>query len=389
MMIRLFCSLGLLLCSTTIAHSQSFEAHISSLKALAQEAGIKESTFRKATQGLRPDTSIYKIIRTQPEQVNPIGSYIENRVRGQILKSGRRKIRQIPNTVRAISKTYGVDPNVVVAIWGLESGYGRDIGNKNVFRSTATLGWKKYRGNFFNGQFISALMLMQEEDLVASKMVGSWAGAMGQTQFIASTYMSDAVDFNKDGKRDLWKHIGDALASTANFLAKRGWIRGQPWGMPVLLPDGFSRNVTTKSWSDWAALGVKSYDNKRFPSEGEATLFMPTGMEGPTFLITPNYEIIREYNSSDSYSLSVGLLAQRLANRPAFKTNWPKKPTLKNNQRVEIQNYLKKLGYEVPNLSGRIIKGVRLAIRDYQLQKGLVADGYPDQELLRYMRRNR
>lgn len=390
MMIRpqiLCLSLLLVAASLSISRAESFSSFVAGMKSDAVKRGISASTFANATRGLKPDPQMDRLTKKQPELVKPIGGYIERRVNGGLLKTGRQKIKSIKRTMRAIEKRYGVDPYVVAAIWGMETGYGRGIGNSDVFRSLATLGWKRYRGTFFRDEFLDALEIYQNEKIPRDQMIGSWAGAMGQTQFIPSSFLEFAVDFDGDGKRDLWRNTADALGSTANYLAKKGWKRGQPWGMPVILPKSLTRHVITQSWQDWAANGVKAYDGRTFPKKGEATLFMPAGKEGPTFLITDNYEVIRDYNSSDAYSLSVGILSQRLRGRGRFKTKWPTKPTLNKAQRMKVQELLEKNGYPVSNRTGRILKGVRLAIRDFQLQAGVVADGYPDKELLRQLQR--
>ena len=386
-MIRYTLAAGLCAFSIQSAHGESFDAYVKAIKPDAAKRGITSKTFDLATRGLKPDPQMDKLTRKQPELVKPIGGYIERRTNGGLLKAGRGKIKGLSRTFKSIERTYGVDPYVVAAIWGMETGYGRGIGNSDVFRSLATLGWKRYRKDFFRDEFLDALTILQNEKVSRKQMIGSWAGAMGQTQFIPSSFLKFAVDFNKDGTRDLWRSTSDALGSTANYLKKKGWKPGQPWGRPVILPKSLPRHVLTQSWKDWAASGVKSYDGKRFPRKGEATLFMPAGQEGPTFLITENYEVIRDYNSSDAYALSGALLADRLRGKARFKTNWPTGKTLNKAERMKVQELLAKKGFPVPNRTGRILKGVRLAIRDFQLSIGVTADGYPDQELLKQLKR--
>ncbi len=383
MMIRSIIAGFALLLTTWGAGAESFDRFIADMKRDAAKRGITPKTFSLATKGLKPDPNMERFTKRQPELVKPIGSYIEPRANGALLKAGRNKIKRLSKTLKSIERKFGVDPYVVAAIWGMETGYGRGIGNSDVFRSLATLGWKRYRDDFFRKEFIDALVILQNEKISRKQMIGSWAGAMGQTQFIPSSFLKYAVDFNNDGKRDLWRTTSDALGSAANYLASKGWKRGQPWGMPVLLPKKLPRHALTKSWKTWAAEGVKAFDGARFPKNGNATLFFPAGEEGPAFLITENYEIIRDYNSSDSYSLSVGLLANRLRGARRFKTRWPTAKTLNKAQRMKVQELLARKGVEVPNRTGRIIKGVRFAIRDFQQQKGLVADGYPDRALLK------
>lgn len=375
----------LLLAAPQLASAESFKQFVASTKADALARGVSEQTFAKATEGLKPDRSIDKLTRRQPELVKPIGGYITRRTSGGLLKAGRGRVEGIGRTLKAVGKRTGVDPYVVAAIWGLETNYGGNIGKSDVFRSLATLGWKGYRGDFFRNELLDAMVILQEEKLPRKRMIGSWAGAMGQTQFIPSTFRKFAKDFDGDGKRDLWKSKADALGSTANYLAQLGWIKGQPWGRPVRLPKSLPRDAMTKSWADWKAAGVKSANGRAFPKAGNATLFFPAGAEGPAFLITANYDIIREYNSSDAYSLSVSMLADRLRGGKSFKLNWPTDKTLNKPQRMKVQALLAKKGYEVPNRTGRIIKGVRKAIRDFQASIGVTADGYPDRQLLRQL----
>ena len=386
-MIRLFILIAYLGFTTPDVSAKTFQRFVADLKADAISLGVSERTFSRATKGLRADKSIDRLTRKQPEIVKPIGSYITRRINGGLLRAGRKQVRTktVRKVLQAIDKRFGVDPYVIAAIWGMETGYGAGIGKSDVFRSLATLGWKQYRGEFFRNEFLDALIIFQKEKLTRKKMIGSWAGAVGQTQFIPSTFRKHAIDFDGDGKRDLWKSKSDALGSAANYLAKLGWERGQPWGRVVVLPKSLPRDAVTKNWGDWASVGIKSANGRPFPKTGEATLFFPAGAEGPAFLITANYDFIREYNSSDSYSLSVALLADRLRGGKALKLNWPAKKTLNKAQRMKIQTLLAKKGYDVPNRTGRIIKGVRKAIRDFQASIDVKADGYPDKELLRQL----
>ncbi len=384
-MIRLVVATTLALATPSIVFAEPFKQFVANTKSDALARGVTERTFAKATAGLKPDRSIDKLTRRQPELVKPIGGYITRRTTGALLKAGQRKVKSIQRSLKTISRRTGVDAYVVAAIWGLETNYGGNIGKSDVFRSLATLGWKRYRGDFFRNELLDAMLILQEEKLNRKRMIGSWAGAMGQTQFIPSTFRKYAVDFDGDGKRDLWRSKADALGSAANYLASLGWVAGQPWGRPVRLPESLPRDAVTKSWREWKALGVKPVNGRAFPKTGDATLFFPAGVEGPDFLITANYDIIREYNSSDAYSLSVALLSDRLRGGKAVKMRWPTAKTLNKAQRMKVQDLLAKKGYEVPNRTGRIIKGVRKAIRDFQASIGVTSDGYPDLELLRQL----
>ncbi|MDA8870386.1 lytic murein transglycosylase [Rhizobiaceae bacterium] len=368
-------------------HAQTFDATVAGMKPDAMARGITEATFASATRGLSEDPSIAKLTRKQPELVKPIGGYITRRTSGDLLKRGLAKVKAERRTLAKLGRDTGVDEYVVAAIWGMETGYGAGIGNSDVFRVLATLAHQKYRGDFFRTEFIDALEVMQKEKVPRARMIGSWAGAMGQTQFIPSSFLEFAVDFDGDGLRDPWRSVGDALGSTANYLAKKGWIAGQPWGHAVRLPAGMAREATTKMWRDWAAAGVKAHDGAAFPKDGAATMFFPAGHEGPAFLITENYDVIRDYNSSDAYALSGALLADRLRGGKVFTANWPTDATVNRAQRLAVQAALRKRGHTLSNDTGRITRDVRRAIATEQRKMGVLADGYPDPELLRQLTR--
>ncbi|MEM7429208.1 MAG: lytic murein transglycosylase [Pseudomonadota bacterium] len=369
------------------AAAESFNAFLKTLKAEALAAGRKASTVKAATRGLKPNLKIIPLTTRQPEFLSYVGTYLSKRVTKSRIKAGRRKVRGLKKTFTAIEKRFGVDPYIVAAIWGLETNYGGYIGKSDIFRATATLAWKRYRGDFFKEQFLDALYLMESEGLPRRQFVGSWASGMGQTQFIPSSYRNFAVDMDGDGKRNLWRSTADALGSTANYLVKHGWVRGQPWGHSVRLPDVMSRTVLTKPWTEWAAKGVVRRDGGKLPAEGTATLFFPAGHEGPAFLVTANYSAIRDYNWSDSYVLSVARLAAHLRGKPPPKLTWPKRRPLLKPQRVKIQKLLVEKGFRVPNRIGRITADMRKVIRDYQISIGVTADGHPDAELLKQLAR--
>jgi len=219
-------------------------------------------------------------------------------------------------------------------------------------------------------------------------MTGSWAGAMGQTQFIPSSFLAHAVDFNRDGRRDLWKSVPDALGSTANYLLKNGWKTGIPWGYPVILAGKTPLIAHKRSWKYWRKAGVKRMDRGKFPVAGEATLFFPSGEGGPAFLVTENYETIKSYNFSDAYAISVAMIADRLRGMGAVKQVWPTRLPLTKSQRMKVQTLMVKKGLKVPNRVGKISQEMRNAIRDYQLrQKNKTADGHPDAGLLKQLSR--
>lgn len=376
---------GLMSVSAPAAQAESFAAYLETLKLEAIAAGRKPETVQAATRGLKPNMKIIPLTTRQPEFLSPVGKYLSKRVTASRIKAGRKKIRGLKKTFAAIEKRFGVDPYIVAAIWGLETNYGGYLGKSDIFRATATLAWKRYRDEFFKTQFLDALYLMETEGLPRKQFVGSWASGMGQTQFIPESYRKFAIDMDGDGQRNLWRSRPDALGSAANYLVKHGWVRGQPWGYAVRLPRALSRTAETRGWGDWAKRGVKRLDGGKLPSRGEATLFFPAGHEGPAFLVTPNYSAIRDYNWSDSYVLSVTRLAAHLRGTPPPKLNWSSRRPLLKPQRVKIQSLLVEKGFKVPNRIGRITAEMRGVIRDYQLSIGVVADGHPDEGLIRQL----
>ena len=380
--------LGLAISSLPVAAwgDAGFDRWVEGVSKDARRSGLPASAVKRALSGLTPDPAMERLTRRQPELVKPIGGYIESRAGGTLLKRGRAKVAGQKGLLSRIERRTGVDPYVVAAIWGLETGFGANIGSSDVFRSLATLGHMEYRGDFFRNELIDAIRVMHGDRVPRARMIGSWAGAMGQTQFIPSSFLKFAVDGDGDGRRDPWSSVADALMSTANYLKQKGWIPGQPWGFEVTLPRKLERAADTAPWWVWKEAGVKARNGRPFPKEGEATLFFPAGEEGPAFLITPNYEVIRDYNSSDAYSLSAALLAEGLRGRKRAPARWPKDRTLNKAERMEVQERLAKRGFAVPNRTGRILKGVRFAIRDFQRSIGVTADGYPDLTLLRQLR---
>lgn len=379
--------LGMSVTFANESRAEDFSHFVDKLRLDATAAGISRAVIREGTRGLTPNRKVMSLSKKQPEFLQPVGRYISKRVTKGAIHAGRRKVRKHAWLLEQVEERYGVDRFVVAAIWGLETSYGGYTGKSDVMRSLATLGWSGYRGDFFRKQFLDALYIMQTEKIGRDRMVGSWAGGLGQTQFIPSSYRAHAVDFDGDGRRDLWRSTADALASTANYLVKHGWAPHQPWGFAVSLPSKLPRTAETRQWRAWRSAGVRRRDGGRLPAKGSATLFFPAGSEGPAFLVTGNYWAIRDYNWSDSYVLSVTQLARHFGKRQPVSLDWPRTRPLLKPQRQRIQALLAKLGYKVPNRIGRITADMRDVIRDYQLSRGLVADGHPDEGLLAALER--
>lgn len=360
----------------------SFKNYVDSLYPEAADAGVTWETFEAATTGLTANTRILKFTESQPEFKRSIGQYVGKRVTSGIVKNGRAMARKYDRTLKAIERKYGVDRYVVVAIWGMETNYGGFIGNSDTLRSLATLAHAGYRGDYFKKEFINALLVLQQEKLDRKQMRGSWAGAVGQTQFMPSSFLEYAVDHNGDGKRDLWRSAPDALASAANYLKGYGWSTGENWGYQVSLPEGIDLTRADDTYRNWVKRGVVRADGGSLPDKGSATLLFPSGIEGLAFLATDNFMVLKSHNFSDAYALAVGHLADRIANRHSpLAGNWNVERPLNKKERIEMQEKMQSLGYKVPRTDGRIGLKMRAVILDYQIRNGLALDGHADVEV--------
>ncbi|WP_022961314.1 lytic murein transglycosylase [Halopseudomonas pelagia] len=364
-------------------------------RAEALAAGIEPALFDRAFSGITPDPAILRADQSQPEFTRPVWEYLDGAISPQRLASGRRLLEQHEQTLGAIEQRYGVDRNILVAIWGLESNFGANMGNNLVVRALATLAHEGRRPDFAHTQLLAALEILQRGDITPEGMLGSWAGAMGQTQFIPTTYNSHAVDFDGSGKRDIWNSSADALASAANYLKASNWQAGQPWGMEVSLPAGFDYALADmairKPLGEWSDLGVKTTRGAAISPEHielSGSLLLPAGHRGPAFIVMDNFRSILRYNNSTSYALAIGLLSQRFHGGGQISANWPTedKP-LSRTERLELQERLEAGGFEPGGIDGIIGANTRKAIRRLQLAIGTPADGYPDHDLLEALRR--
>ncbi|MFV3306430.1 lytic murein transglycosylase [Pseudomonas sp. NY15181] len=372
--------------------TQSFAQWRDAFRAQALAAGVSAQTFDTAFAGIEPDDAVIAADRSQPEFTRPVWQYLESAVSPARVRNGQDRLLQNADALQRIDSTYGVDREAVVAIWGMESNFGQQMGSKNVIRSLATLAYEGRRPDFGRDQLIAALQILQHGDVPASNMIGSWAGAMGQTQFIPTTYNRYAVDFDGDGRRDIWGSPTDALASTANYLGTSGWRRGQSWGFEVLLPQGFDYAQADmdirKPVGEWQRLGVQpANSNPPGDPQASASLLLPAGYRGPAFLVTDNFRAILKYNNSTSYALAVGLLADSLKGGGQLVGHWPVEDTpLARAERIELQQLLTTHGYQPGTADGIIGANTRQAVRAYQKSIGLPADGYPTLELLTRLR---
>lgn len=380
---------------TTPTPSASFKQWVTEFRVYALANGISSQVFDKAFAGITPDPEVIKLDRSQPEFTRPVWEYLNGAVSDLRLKNGIKKIVEHQETLEQIESTYNVDHQVIIAIWGMESGYGHFTGNKKVIRSLATLAYEGRRSKFAKEQLIAALKILENGDIKASEMTGSWAGAMGQTQFIPTTYLALAVDFDGDGHRNIWTSVPDALASTANYLQRSGWNYKQTWGHEVKLPKHFDYAQTDigtkKTVADWANLGVTLLNGQDLPpSEHKlnAAIILPTGANGPAFIVYPNFFAILKYNNSTSYALAVSLLADGFKGKSTkIKASWPvnDKP-LSRTERTELQTLLNLHGYNAGHPDGIIGANTRQAMRAYQQSIGVAADGYPSHTLLNTLR---
>ncbi|MGL4729208.1 MAG: lytic murein transglycosylase [Bosea sp. (in: a-proteobacteria)] len=366
---------------------QGFGAYLQTLWPLAQARGIPRGVFDAAISGLTPDTSIIALTKKQSEFVKPIWGYLSSAVTGGRIGRGQQAGQQHASALSAAESRYGVPKEIILGIWGMETNYGSYTGDKDVFRSLATLAWQKYRGEFFRDELINAMEILAKGKADRAEMKGSWAGAMGHTQFMPSSYLQYAVDMSGDGHADIWDSPTDAIGSTGNYLKGYGWQAGLPWGFEVELPTGLDLRTIKRGFSAWGQAGVKRMDGAAMPWNGEASLFLPGGITGPAFLVTANYDVIKKYNNSDAYALAVAHLGDRIMGRAGIQGDWPSdEPQLSKPQREEVQKRLKALGHYNDKIDGRLGSGTREAVRRFQLANGMVADGYANPALLAKLR---
>jgi membrane-bound lytic murein transglycosylase B len=367
------------------------QACVESLWPAAKGAGVTRATFDHAFAGFTPDPEVIEAANFQPEYVKPIGEYIDRAVSDKRIETGKQKLVEYQALLGSLETRYGVDRYILLAIWGVESNYGVQPGDKNVIRSLGTLICSGTKAQFAKPQLVSALKILQHGDISFEAMNGSWAGAMGHTQFIPTTYTSYAVDQDGDGKRDIWGNIPDALASTASYLKVSNWHRGETWGYEVTLPKGFDPKRVSENalrpLGDWQKLGIVRANGEAYPRlSDKASLFAPEGTKGPTFLLLNNFRSILHYNVAKSYALAVGHLSDRLKGYGPFVHSWPTDEThLSFDQRKEIQQLLIARGLMTGEPDGVIGPATLEAVKTYQRSKSLGVDGFPSLTLLKLL----
>lgn len=369
--------------------SQDFTQFIAALWPEAQREGVSRETFDEAFANLRPDASIIALTRKQAEFVKPVWHYLDNAITAGRVSKGKALSDEWSQTLAKIESRYGVDSSIVLGVWGMESNFGSNPGNTDTIRALATLAFAKYRGDFFRHELLIALKILEQGDVSREAMRGSWAGAMGQTQFMPSSFEQYAVDFNNSGKRDIWKSTPDALASTANYLKEHGWASGTPWGFEVILPEGFDfAEMGEKPFSQWASRHVTRANGEALPNSGSASLLLPAGRLGVAFLVTSNFQVIKTYNNSTSYALAVALLGDRISGEPPLSGHWPRNMRLlTKSESLEMQRKLVAMGFKIGEIDGKVGDKAKEALRQYQKRVGMIPDGFPTLQLLQRMRK--
>ena len=365
---------------------------VQSFRPRALSAGISAGTYDRAMRIARYNPDVIRLDRKQAEFSRPVWLYLDSAVSDARISTGREKNAQLSSTLSSIEARYGVPREIVLAVWGMESNFGANRGKMQIIPSLATLAYDGRRGEMFQNQLIAALRILQAGDTDPEHMLGSWAGAMGHTQFMPTSYLDYAVDFTGDGRRDIWSEDPtDSLASTANYLARNGWQRGQAWGAEVQLPSNFNMGQVgkgnRKSSSAWAAQGVTRVGGGGLPG-GTGSIIMPAGARGPAFLILDNFRSILRYNNSDNYALGVAFLGERIAGRSGIQGAWPRNDRpLSTAERKEIQQRLKAKGFYDDEIDGLFGSGTTEAVVAYQRSIGVTPDGYPTSILLGQLRR--
>ncbi len=370
-----------------------FEAFVQSLWPRVKAAGFSRDLFDQAFAGVtEPDPVVLKLAEVQPEFTSTTSEYLAKAVTPIRIQTGQQMKQQEAKLLAAIEKKYGVDRHILLGIWGMESNFGKDKGSMGVMRSLATLIYAGRKKQYAQEQLIAAFRILKSGIRSPDSFTGSWAAAMGHTQFIPTSYLSYAVDWTGDGKRDIWGSKEDALASTANYLAKAGWKSDRPWGWEVTLPDGFNRaNIGREHWktvAEWSKMGLKRADGEKFGSaNAKAFVMIPQGIEGPAFLVTQNFLAIMDYNLSHSYALAVGHLGDRIRGQGPFLGEWPAvNVDLSFKERVEMQRRLTQLGFETGGADGRFGARTYEAVIAFQKRVGMQLDGRPSRKVLERLR---
>jgi len=372
------------------AEEADFSRWIADFQRRAAAQGVRSATLHNAFDRVRFQPRVIELDRSQPEFTRQVWDYLDGAVSAQRVAQGKAKLQQYRAETAQAQARYGVPAAVLVAIWGMESNYGGNFGNFSTIDALATLGFEGRRREWASNELLAALKIIDSGDIDRARMTGSWAGAMGHTQFLPSSYLGYAVDADGDGRRDIWGSIADVMASTANYLARSGWQPGQPWGTEVRLPPGFdyerADTALRQSTSQWAAAGVAPLDGQALPDFADGSVIAPAGARGPAFLVGPNFRAVLRYNNSNSYALGVSLLAQRIDGGPGVVGSWPRDlKSLSRTQVRALQTALGERGFDTGTPDGVMGPATRDGVRRYQRGAGLPVDGFPTVELLQQL----
>ena len=374
------------------ADTLAFQSCLDRLQPEARSKGVQSKTFERLTQGLEPDMGVIEKLDYQPEFRAPIWDYLSGLVDDERVELGQAMLARHAETLKRVEARYGVDAATVVAVWGVESNFGQNFGSYPLVQSLGTLSCFGRRQSYFRGELYAAMRIVQKGDITAERLVGSWAGAFGHTQFMPSTFERLAVDFDGDGRADLMDDADDALASTANFLKQAGWRTGQIWGLEVKLPAGFNTSGESRRnkhpVSEWKARGVTRLDGSALPTHsGNAGLLTPAGPTGPAFLVFRNFDAIYSYNAAESYGLAIAHLSDRLRGGGPFATPWPTDdPGISRAERRELQGLLILRGHEIGQVDGMLGSKSRAAIQAEQARLGQEASGRGGMKILNSLR---
>jgi membrane-bound lytic murein transglycosylase B len=366
----------------------NFQSFVQGLWPDAHRRGVSRQLFDATFRGMTPEPEVIALTKKQPEFRSTSAQYIVKRASELRVEKGREKAKEWDHVLDHIEATFGVDRYIVLSVWGNETNFGGFLGGHSAIRAMATLAYHGYRASYFRKELLNALEILAEGHTDPEHMIGSWAGAMGHTQFMPSSFKAYAVDITGDGRRDIWTTIPDALASTANYLKVHGWRPGETWGYEVILPPGLaSQKGATATLAEWQRRGVRRPDSKPFPRPGDkGRLFLPGGPFGPAFLVLPNFRVIKRYNNSDNYALAVGHLADRIRGAGDFVTPWPLDQLMSQDERKEVQTLLTRSGYPVGAIDGKFGPKTRDAIRAFQADTGTAVDGRYTPDVLERLR---
>lgn len=368
--------------------ASGFSEFLQRLWPAAQEAGVSRGVFDAAIQGLTIEPSVFAKTKSQAEFTISIPSYLAGAVTPARVARGRAVAGELAGALARIEAQSGVPSEILVSILGVESNFGTATGGADTLRVLASLAYRGHMGTRLADEFVAALVMIEKGYATRERLRGSWAGAMGQPQFMPSAYLKYAVSYGGDRAADIWTSRADSLASIGSFLKSSGWDCRLPWGMEVVLPAGFDYASFDLDFSQWRALGLARADGEPLPASGPASLYQPAGASGPSFLITDNFEVIRQYNTSDAYALSVALLADRIAGRTVPVTPWPKTAALSTADCKTMQKLLSERGFYRGAIDGKLGRSSRNAVHAFQLSEGVQpADGFATRDVLERLRR--